>query len=73
MLLFGVRQYGVKIKRRACRLKFATVALFFFANSFKRPLLRRSVSDENPGERGQSLLLTLGLVLREGGVKRKQF
>jgi len=37
VLLFGVRQYGVKIKRRACRLKFATVALFFFANSFKRP------------------------------------
>ena len=52
VLLIHVSQDGVEIRSRArlragaSRLKFGWLALFFFANSFERPVLRRSVSDE---------------------------
>ena len=52
MLLIRVSQHGVEIRSRArlragaSRLQFGRLALLFFANSFERSVLRRSVSDE---------------------------
>ena len=52
MLLIRVSQHGVEIRSRArlragaSHLQFGRPALLFFADSFERSVLRRSVSDE---------------------------